>query len=267
MKETELSETRADRKTSRGRYPGAGAFPKAAIPVNPLDSGKLPSVSYIAGIMFLFIFLFILLPGLSPAADARGTFFPVPGATGDEYPAVLRAAVLRRAGTTSDERSFRRDRCLQAGRWLGAVSGGMIGVAHIYWSATGVSGIHGPFWKNVVTGIPSVVIGSYIGAKATEWTTRRILKGNPSPGRALLKGAAWGAVDGAVTFTAGLMPLLLMGYCMDTIHFNNMDGMGGDASIPKILGIAVIGGTLYGGTFGAAAGAVYGPCLSLYMRF
>jgi len=255
MKGTEPSHMVADCKTSRKTYPGTGKFFKAA---------KLPNALDIVGI----IFLFILLPGFSPAANARGTFRHAPGTAGDEYLTVFRtAAVLRQTGTTSNEQSFRRDRCLQAGRWIGAVSGGMMGVAHIYWSATGVSGIHGPFWKNLVTGIPSVVIGGYIGAKATEWTTERIMKGNPSPGRAVLKGAAWGAVDGAVTFTASLVPLLLMGYCMDTIHFNNMDGMGGDACIPKILGIAVIGGTLYGGTFGAAVGAVYGPCLSLYMRF
>ena len=130
------------------------------------------------------------------------------------------------------------DRCIRTGQWIGAISGSTMGLACIYWRATGVSGVHGPFWKSLVTGIPSAIIGSYVGAKTTKWTIRRIMKGNPKPGRAALKGAAFGAIDGAIILTASMAPLLIIGHYTDTIHFNMSD----DLIILKLLGASAMGG-------------------------
>ena len=105
------------------------------------------------------------------------------------------ATAILLSNTASDESISKENRCLQTARWIGAISGSTMGFLHIYWSATGVSGIHGPFWKNLATGIPSALVGAYVGAKATEWTTRQIMKGNPKPAKAILKGAAYGTIE------------------------------------------------------------------------
>lgn len=173
------------------------------------------------------------------------------------------AAAIRLSSITPDESSFRENRCLQTGRWIGAISGSSIGFMQIYWSATGMTGIHGPFWKNVVTGIPSAVIGAYVGTKSTEWTTKQIMKGNPKPVKAALKGMAYGAIDGAIIGTASMVPLIMIGHYAGTIRFNFSD----DMIILKILGSAIAGGVVFGGLNGAAIGVVYGPGISLYMKF
>jgi len=69
---------------------------------------------------------------------------------------------------TSKTTSSREARCLQKGRWLGAASGCTMGLLQIYWSATGVSGIHGSFLENLATGIPSSIVSGYVGMKSTE---------------------------------------------------------------------------------------------------
>ena len=157
----------------------------------------------------------------------------------------------------------RESRCLKAGRWGGALAGGTFGLLHISWSAAGVSGIHGPLWKNILTGAPSSIIGGYVGMRTTEWATRQILKGRPEPGRAALKGMMYGAIDGAITLAASSAPLLIMGHYLETIHFNFSD----DLIVLKLLGASALGGALYGGILGAAIGAISGPGISLYMEF
>ena len=165
--------------------------------------------------MFLFSPVFVFFV----AANAQAAFGA--GSTGDGcsmVPDPATAALF--SNIMPDESSSREDRCLRTARWIGAMSGSTMGFAHIYWRATGVSGIHGPFWKSLVTGIPSAVAGAYVGARSTEWMTRRIMEGSPKPGRAALKGAAYGAIDGAIVLTASVMPLLIIGHYMDTIDFS-----------------------------------------------
>ena len=50
---------------------------------------------------------------------------------------------------------------------------------------------------------------------------------------------------------------------METIEFN----FDGDAILLQVIGAAVLGGIGYGGTFGASLGIIYGPTLSIYMKF
>jgi hypothetical protein len=137
-----------------------------------------------------------------------------------------------------------------------------LGFLQIYWSTTGVSGVYGPLWKNVVTGIPSSIVGACVGIKTTVWATEQIMKGSPRPGKATLRGALYGALDGAIILASSLIPLLIIGHYAGTIHFNLSD----DYIVLKLLGSAMLGGTLYGGSIGLAVGALYGPCISIYLR-
>ena len=164
---------------------------------------------------------------------------------------------------TNTDFNYKYNQCLKTGRILSAVAGSTMGIAHIYWSATNMPGVHGPLWKNVVTGLPSSLIGGYVGYSTSEWITKRFLDGNPKLGTAILKGALYGAVHGATVLTASMVPLLVMGQYMETIQFN----FDGEAILFKVIGAAVLGGIGYGATFGATIGIIYGPSLSIYMKF
>ena len=228
--------------------------------MKPFNFNNLLNVPTIFKIIFLFVLIF-LFPFI---VNAQSIFSQNSDSTGDKYFMAPRpATTILQSNITHTESGYREDQCIRTGQWIGAISGSAMGLACIYWRATGVSGVHGPFWKSLVTGIPSAIIGSYVGAKTTKWITMRIMKGNPKPGRAALKGAAYGAIDGAIILTASMAPLLIIGHYTDTIHFNLSD----DLIILKLLGASAMGGTLYGGMFGATVGAVYGPCISLYMKF
>lgn len=162
-----------------------------------------------------------------------------------------------------DDFNYKYNQCLKTGRILSVVAGSTMGIAQIYWSATNMSGVHGPLWKNVITGVPSSLIGGYVGYITSEWTTKQFLNGNPKPGTAVLKGALYGAIHGAIILTASMIPLLVIGHYMDTIHFNFDD----DAILFKLIGASIMGGIVYGGIFGATIGIIYGPSLSIYMKF
>jgi len=169
----------------------------------------------------------------------------------------------RSQNTTTDNFNYKYNKCIKTGRILGVVGGGTMGLAHIYWSATNMTSTSEPLWKNIVTGVPSSLIGGHVGYKTSEWATKHILKGDPKPGNAIFKGALYGCIDGAITFTASVVPLFVIGQYMETIHFN----FDGDAILFKVIGAAVLGGIGYGGTFGATIGIIYGPSLSIYMKF
>ncbi len=163
----------------------------------------------------------------------------------------------------TDDFSYKFNKSLKTGRILGVIGGGTMGLAHIYWSATGMTDSNEPLWKNVVTGIPSSLIRGYVGYKTSEWATKQILKGNPKPGKAILKGALYGGIGGAITLTASLLPLFIIGDYMETIQFN----FESDEVIFGLIGTTVLGGIGYGGIFGATIGILYGPTISIYMKF
>jgi len=175
---------------------------------------------------------------------------------------LLLSIVYPQSNLTNDF-NYKYDKCLKTGRVLGVVGGGTMGLAHIYWSANNMTNTSEPLWKNIVTGVPSSLIGGYVGYKTTEWATKQILKGNPTPGNAILKGVLYGCIDGAITFTASVLPLFVIGHYMKTIEFN----FDGDEIFLGLIGTTILGGVGYGGTFGATIGLVYGPSLSIYMKF
>ena len=243
----ECSGKRTEETNSRERntMKSACSFPLSSLPI--------------ALLAWSFIAILPPLAGEAGAANRPDSELSFHLYTGD--PAFV--STLLPSGAARDTSGHREKRCLQAGKWLGVAGGSFMGLAHIYWSVTGVSGIHGPLWKNLVTGLPSAAIGAFVGAGTTRWATRRIMEGNPAPFKAALKGAAYGAVDGAIVLTAGILPLLLTGHFLETISFNTSE----DMIVLKILGASILGGALYGGTFGAGVGLVYGPCISFYLNF
>ncbi|MBN2541912.1 hypothetical protein JXI42_03520 [bacterium] len=162
-----------------------------------------------------------------------------------------------------DDFNIRRDRCLMAGKWIGGLAGSTIGIMHLTFAATGASGIHGSFAQNLLTAVPSIAFGSYIGVKMNEWTTKQILKGEPKLLKAFLKGVGYGALDGAVILSASIVPLFIVAYYLDTIHFNFDTGK----ALFGIIGTGILGGIGYGGMYGIMIGGIYGPCISLYMKF
>jgi len=172
-------------------------------------------------------------------------------------------AVLR-VNTSPDKPNPRESRCLYTGQWLGLLSGAGIGLLHTYWSIKYTPDPRIPIWKHLAAGIPPALLSAYVGKKTMKWATRQILKGNPKPAKALFKGAFYGAVAGTIILASNYAPFFIASYYLETIHFNKL----GNGFVPiKLIGISVLGSIAYGGTFGAVAGAVYGPCISFYMRF
>jgi len=200
-----------------------------------------------------------ILPNLSDAQILH-SYRSIPTVT---LPGLLRghsAFPFANDPTVPADRS-REDKCLGFGRWLGVASGSTMGLFHLYWSATDQTGSDEPYWKNLLTGIPSSLIGAYVGHRTTEWTTRQIMKGRPKPFRAALKGAFYGAIDGAIILSASMIPLFILGHYLGTINFNE------DKSVLEVVGMSILGGVGFGGLTGAAIGCAYGPGLSLYMNF
>ena len=176
---------------------------------------------------------------------------------------LLIASIIYSQSNTFNDFNYKYNKCLKTGRILSTVAGSTMGIAQIYWSATNMSGVHGPLWKNIVTGLPSSIIGGYVGYSTSEWISTRFLNGNPKPGYAVLKGAMYGAIHGTVVLTASMVPLLVIGHYMETINFNFKN----DAILFKVIGTAILGGISYGSVFGATIGIIYGPSLSIYMKF
>lgn len=201
------------------------------------------------------IFLTITIPHLVLCQLSNGS---------DSFPGFLEFSNNSPSKSILDNVSAKEEKCLKTARYVGIAGGSFMGIAQIYWSATGMSGVHGPVWKNVVTGLPSSIIGGYAGSKMTVWMTQKLLNEKPSPVNAVWKGALYGAIDGAVTFTSEMMPLLIIGNYMKTIEFNDLDA---DWVLLQLIGASIAGGMAYGGTFGIIAGTIYGPGISIYMEF
>lgn len=204
------------------------------------------------------VFLFILTPHITFSHSTyRLSPFRGSGAIHPTFTAVKNAA------PEENTASCREQRCLTAGKWVGVAAGSFMGVAHICWTMYDVSGIHGSFGKNIATAVPSAFVGGYVGSKTTPWMTKQIMRGNPGRGRAALRGAGYGALNGAIILSSSMIPLFLMGHALDTIHFNTSEEM----IELKLIGISVLGGIAFGGMYGAIIGTAYGTGISLYMRY
>lgn len=154
----------------------------------------------------------------------------------------------------------RESRCLQTGRVFGAVAGSSMGLFVLYQGIKG-DDIRGPFWRTLAVSIPTTIVGAWVGMRGTEWATRRIMKTEPGIGESALRGMLYGALDGALIGTAGFVTLFTIAYLTDAITFNK------DMGILGTIGMATLGGAVFGGMTGASVGLVYGPGISIYMKF
>ena len=205
----------------------------------------------------LSLVLFFIVSGIAMADEFSD------GLNNGNYHGYISANALSTSILSTDMKpeanTFKKKRCLKVGRLAGAISGSAIGLLHFYW----LSVDEGLSWKVAATGIPATVASAYVGMRSTEWATKQIMKGKPKPLKAALKGAMYGAIDGAIILTASYVPFLITGYYLGTVDFNFSD----DLIILKIVGVSILGGALYGGTFGAVVGGISGPCISVYMKF
>ena len=155
--------------------------------------------------------------------------------------------------------NYKTRQVIQTGRWIGTISGAGIGLLHLYW----LSMDEGLTWKVAATGVPAIFAAAYVGMLSTEWATTQIMTGNPRLWEAALKGAIFGAIDGAIILSVSYLPFFITGHYLGTVHFNYSS----DWIILKIIGNTILGGIGYGGLLGAIAGGISGPIISVYMGF
>ncbi len=209
---------------------------------------------------FMFTVL-LLLPAYPLSASAGEPGGLSPNSPGDHT--ISFGGLERQNPTALDQPqlALRENRCLTAARWMGVFGGSVMGVMTLYFNAAGVDGAEGSFGQQLLGSVSSIALGSYAGVKMSRWMAGRIMRGNPKPFRAGLRGAMYGVLSGAVTVTASLAPLLIAGKALGTIDYNN------DPNYVELLGSSALGGTMFGGFDGLLFGCVYGPAVSIYMRY
>lgn len=162
--------------------------------------------------------------------------------------------------SASVSQAGRESRCLQTGRVFGAVVGSSIGLFALYQGIKG-DDINPPFWRTLAVSIPTTIAGAWVGMRGTEWAVRKVMKTRPGIGESALRGILYGALDGALIGTTGFVTALTIGHLTNAITFND------DMGLLGTVGTAVLGGVLFGGMTGAVVGLVYGPGISIYMKF
>jgi len=143
-----------------------------------------------------------------------------------------------------------------AGAAIGLVTGASIGLSFSQ------NAIETPLSDTLLLTIPVAAAGAAAGALAGGWIANTALRHQASPLLAILDGAWLGLVGGAfvgsVTFSLNFaiaQPLLEV-----------PEGYWGDPPIPPVA-MAFVAGGLWGGIFGALAGAAVIPAISLLMDF
>ena len=109
--------------------------------MKPFNFKNLQNIPTIFKIIFLFA-LFFSVPFI---VNAQSTLSHHSDSAGDKYYMAPRpATTILQSDTIHNEPGSGEDRCIRTGQWIGAISGSAMGLACIYWRATGVSGVHGP---------------------------------------------------------------------------------------------------------------------------
>lgn len=81
---------------------------------------------------------------------------------------------------------------------------------------------------------------------------------------AFFRGIFYEAIAGIATGAAEMAPLMLTGYYMETIQFNDLSG---PAKPLRVAAMGLAGGAMYGGAWGLMLGTVYGPGVTLYLAY
>ncbi len=207
----------------------------------------------------LLYFIFLLTMGSLAFAQEKQNTFP-PGMKQTSLLAAALTATPTASRGQSESPDIRRERVLRTSQWAGLVAGAGISTLHLYW----LTQDKGTGWKVWAIALPPILISSCVGMVTTRWAARQIMKGDPKPGKALLKGALYGAIDGTIILVASYLPLFITGHYLHVIHFNTIEG---NYMLIKIVGVTIAGSVAYGGTVGLISGAAAGPAISLYLKF
>jgi hypothetical protein len=178
-------------------------------------------------------------------------------------PVLLVVALLAVALTTvgaGAQQTAREEQCLRTARLVGALGGSTVGLITLY-AGTFLDDIEGPYWKTLAIGVPTTVVGVWVGIRGTEWATRKLLAGRDKVPGAAGRGLLYGLLDGALIGSASFVTALTIGHLTGGIEFND------DPGLLEVMGMGLLGGVLFGGLDGATVGVVCGPCISLYMDF
>lgn len=70
--------------------------------------------------------------------------------------------------TDLDPNNYKSKRAIQTARWVGAISGAGISALHLYWMTQD----RGMGWRVWATGVPPIIISSYVGMQTTGWATK-----------------------------------------------------------------------------------------------
>ena len=144
-----------------------------------------------------------------------------------------------------------------AGAAAGLAAGASVGIGF------SASAIDTPLSDALLLTIPVAAAGAAVGALAGRWIAGVILRRQPTPLPALLGGAGLGLVGGA--FVGGIV--FPLNFAIAYRLLDVPEGFWGRFDYPQAVGMAVVSGGFWGGFFGACAGAVAVPIVSLYMGF
>lgn len=168
--------------------------------------------------------------------------------------------LLPEASPVAAQSTDREEQVLRTARLVGGLSGSTVGLITLY-AGTFLDDIEGPYWKTLAIGIPTTVVGVWVGTRGTEWAARKILAGRDKVPGAAGRGLLYGFLDGALIGSASFLTALTLGHVTGGIEFNE------DPGLLEVMGMSILGGIAYGGLNGAVVGVVSGPCISLYMEF
>ena len=143
------------------------------------------------------------------------------------------------------------------GAVAGLAAGASIGISF------SVDAIDTPLSSALLLAIPVAAAGAATAALAGRWIADVTLRDQPTLLAAILKGAGLGLVGGA--FVGGI--LFPLNFAIAHPLLDVPEGYWGRFDYPQTVGMAVLSGGFWGGFFGACAGTVLVPIISLCMGF
>ncbi len=144
---------------------------------------------------------------------------------------------------------------------LGAAAG--LGAGAAIGLGFSLDAIDTPLSTTLRVTIPVAAAGAAAGALAGGWIADVVMRHQPSPLFSMIEGAGLGLVAGAFV-GAVVFPLnFVIAYPILEVP----EGYWGRFEYPQTVGMAVLAGAVWGGIFGAMAGAAIVPVISLVMGF
>jgi len=120
-----------------------------------------------------------------------------------------------------------------------------------------------PLSNALVLTIPVAAVGAATAALAARWIADVALRAEPGPLLAVLEGAGLGLLGGA--FVGGIVFPLNFAIAHRVLEVP--EGYWGRFDSTQAVGMGVVSGAFWGGLFGAVAGALVVPLISLYMGY